>query len=649
MPVHPKLLAALLPAILSVASSAHGQQVALLDDVIVTATRFDDASHPSAASVTVISREEIQSSGARTLPDVLKNQAGLNVMPLYGSIGADTSIDMRGFGEGASSRTLVLLNGQRLNPLDSINVDWGLVPLDSIERVEIINGSGSVLYGDNAVGGVINIITARQPDGAHARLGAGSRNARQASAGFSSRSGAVGVNLSLDHQRTDGWRRNNEQRRSNASGRLGIAFDKGEAFVDLGWSDLDVELPGLLTKAQFESDPRQAETTDSYSRRNNAFLRPGVELQLTDALKFAAEIGYSDSENTAFISNYCPWSCFERRSSNVLSFTPRVQWEHGLGSLSSKTTIGVDYYDGRLKADKSDSEKGPVSKTVRIDQSSRAFYFQNQTGLTSGLVLTVGARHQKIDQSASDTTGAGLSNDHSKTIGELGLSYRLAPGMRVFSRVGSTFRNPNLDELTTFAGFVSKPVRPERGAFVDLGVEWEGSSHSLRAAVYNLDMKDEIAWNGMTNENENLARTRHRGLELSGRYRFDRQWQFVGGIHLQRAEFREGADRGRRIPLVPAVKVNAGVSYEPVPGVALSLVANHVGERYFGGDTGNVGEKLAAYTVADLVASWRYSNDWLVRARVLNLTDRKYSPFGYFGSFYPADGRSFFVDLRYTF
>lgn len=649
MATHPKPLVALLPAFLFIAAPVHGQQVALLDDVIVTATRFDEPSHPSAASVTVISREEIRSSGARTLPDVLKNQVGLNVMPLYGSIGADTSIDMRGFGEGASSRTLVLLNGQRLNPLDSINVDWGLVPLDSIERVEIINGSGSVLYGDNAVGGVINIITGRHPDGAHARLGAGSRDGRQASAGFSSRSGAIGVNLALDHQRTDGWRRNNEQRRSNASGRLGIVFDKGEAFVDLGWSDLDVELPGLLTKAQFESDPRQAETTDSYSKRNNAFLRPGVELQLGDALKFAAEIGYSDSENTAYISNYCPWSCFELRRSNVLSFTPRIQWEHGLGSLSSRTTFGVDYYDGRLTADKSDSDRGPVSKTVRIDQSSRAFYFQNQTGLTSSLVLTAGARHQRIDQSAFDSTGAGLSNDHSKTIGELGLSYRVAPEVRVFSRIGSTFRNPNLDELTTFAGFVSKPVRPERGAFVDFGVEWQGASHALKAAIYSLDMKDEIAWNGLTNENENLARTRHRGLEISGRYRLDRQWQFVGGIHLQKAEFREGVDSGRRIPLVPAVKVNAGVRYEPVSGLSLSLVANHVGERHFGGDTGNVGEKLAAYTVADLVASWQHSTHWVVRARVLNLTDRKYSPFGYFGTFYPADGRSFFVDLRYSF
>ncbi|HEY0878714.1 MAG TPA: TonB-dependent receptor [Zeimonas sp.] len=648
MATHLKPLAALLPAFFAV-SPVHAQQAASLDTVVVTATRFDETDDTSAANVTVISREDIESSGAQTLPDVLKYQAGLNVMPLYGSIGADTSIDMRGFGEGASSRTLVLLNGQRLNSLDSISVDWGLVPLDSVERVEIIHGSGSVLYGDNAVGGVINIITDREPDGAHARVGAGSRNGRQVSAGFANRSDAIDVNLSVNHQDTDGWRRNNEQDRDNASGRLGVAFDKGSAFVDVGWSDLKIGLPGSLTKEQFRSDPRQAQTLDSYSKRNNAFLRPGIEWQLTDALKFAAEIGYSDSESTFFTSNFCAFSsCFEVRKTNVLSFTPRFQLRHGLGSLPSRTTFGLDYYDGMLTADKSPNDNGPVVKTVRIDQSSWASYLQNQTDLSSGLVLTVGARYQKIDQSASDSTGFEFSNDHDKFIGELGLSYRLAAGARLFSRIGSTFRNPNLDELTTFAGFVSKPVRPEQGTFVDLGVEWSATSYALKAAIYDLEMKDEIAFNSLTFENENLARTRHRGVEVNGRYRLDRQWQLVGGIHLQKAEFREGVDSGKRIPLVPATKINVGVTFEPLPDVALSLVSNYVGSRFFGGDTGNREERLAAYTVADFVASWRHSN-WAVRARVLNLTDRKYSPFGFFGSYYPADGRSFFVDLRYDF
>lgn len=648
MAIHPKSLVAWVPAFF-IASAAGAQPGVLLDDVVVTATRFDEAGHSSAASVTVVSREEIQSSGARTLPDVLKYQAGLNVMPLYGSIGADTSIDMRGFGEGASSRTLVLLNGQRLNSLDSINVDWGLVPLESIERVEILHGSGSVLYGDNAVGGVINIVTAEKPDGVHAMVGAGSRNSRQLSARFSRRFDAVDVNLSVDRQDTDGWRRNNEQKRENVSGRFGVAFDRGEAFVDLGWSNLDVGLPGSLTKSQYRSDPRQAETLDSYSERNNAFVRPGVELQITDALKFAAEIGYSDSESTVYTSNFCAWgTCFEARETDVLSFTPRFQWKHGLGSLPSRTTIGIDYYDGRLTADKSASDRGPVGNSIRIDQSSRALYLQNRTDLAPALVLTAGARYQKIDQSASDSSGLRLSNDHDRTIGELGLSYRLSPAVRVFTRAGTTFRNPNLDELTTFSGFVSRPVRPERGTFVDLGVDASGTAYSLRAAIYNLEMKDEIAWNGATFENENLAKTRHRGIEVSGRYRIDPQWQLVGGIDLQKAEFREGVDNGNRIPLVPAVKVNAGVHFRPIPALALSLMAHHVGERHFGGDTGNSSEKLGSYTVADFVASWQHS-DWVVRARVLNLTDRKYSPFGYYGSYYPADGRSFFVDLRYSF
>lgn len=640
-----KPMAALLPFLFATAS-ADAQQITTSGEVVVTATRFHESSAPAAANVIIITREDIQSSGAQTLPDVLKSQAGLNVAPLYGSLGSDTAIDMRGFGEGAASRTLVLLDGQRLNSLDMTNIDWGIVPLDSIERVEIINGSGSILYGDNAVGGVINIITGKRKDGAHIQLGAGSQDGKQISAGFSRQLGAINLALSANHQDVDGWRQNNKQKRNNVAGRIGTNFDRGEAFVDLGWSSLDSGLPGALTKAQYDSNPKQAVTLDSYSERRSTYVRPGVAMQITDAVKFLAEAGYSKVENTSWISD---WFSFDDRKSTVFSFTPRLQWQHGLGTLASKTTIGFDYYDGDLTSDKSASNHGLIYKTVKIDQKSQAVYLQNQTGLTTDLILTAGARHQKIDQSAADSTGLRMTNDHAKTIGELGLSYQLATGVRVFSRFGSTFRYANLDELTTWGGFASKPVRPEQGKFIDAGVDLSGAAYALKVTAYSLSMKDEIAYNGLTYENENLAKTRHEGIDISARYDLDRQWQLIGGLNLQKAKFREGADSGKKVPLVPGVKANVGINFKPVAALNLSLLANHVGRRHSGGDTSNsFFEQLAAYTTADFVASWRQSN-WTARARVVNLTDKKYAPSGYYGSYYPADGRTFFADLRYDF
>lgn len=652
MSIRLKPLATLLP-LLFVSVSSTAQEAAQHAEVVVTATRFHDPAAPVAADVTVIDRREIQATGALTLPDVLKYQAGLNISSLYGSIGADTAIDMRGFGEGATSRTLVLLNGQRLNALDNVNVDWGLVPLDSIERIEIIHGSGSVLYGDNAVGGVINIITGKQKDGAHVLVGAGSQNNTQLTAGLSRQWGAINLNLTANHQDTDGWRQNNKQKRDNLSGRVSTDLSHGVAYVDLGWSTLETGLPGSLTQAQYDSNPRQPETYDSYSERRNTHIRPGLAIQLAETLKLAAEIGYAKSENTSYISNYCAWgSCFDSRTTDVWSFTPHLQWQHGLGGtggMASKTTFGLDYYDGDLTADKSASNHGRIINTLKIKQKSQAFYLQNQTELMSNLSLSLGARHQQIDQSATDAMGARLSNDHSKNIGELGLNYQLAAGTRVFSKIGSTFRNANLDELTTFSGFVSKPVRPEQGHFIDLGLEHKGSDYALKLTAYHLGMKDEIAYNSVTFENENLAKTRHEGIDLSGHYNLNPQWQFTGGLNHQKAEFSEGANNGKKIPLVPALKATAGIRYQPLTALSLSLLANHVGERYSGGDaSNNAFPKLSAYTTADLVVNWHQAS-WTARARITNLTDQKYASSAYYGKYYPADGRSFFADLRYDF
>lgn len=647
MKPHPKILAATLSVLLF--PLAHAEQNASPGTVVVTASRFSESSLGAAANVLVIGREDIAASGAATLPDVLKNVAGVVVRPLYGSIGADTAIDMRGFGDGAGQRTLVLLNGQRLNPLDSGSVDWGLVPLDSIERVEIVSGSGAVLYGDNAVGGVINIITGSRKDGGSVVVGLGSRDGRQLAANLARRVGDFDLALAANHQETDGWRRNNAQERNNANGRLGYRFESGEAFLDMGWSKLEAGLPGVLTQAQYRANPRQAETLDSRAERRAGFVRPGFEWRVSDSLTLAAELTRSETDNESWISNF---SSFDNRRTDTVSFTPRLLWKHGLGALASTTTLGVDYYDGELDSRRSSTPSAPVNKIVRIDQISRAVYVQNRTELASSVSLTLGGREQTIDQKATDTAGGRISNDHRQTIGEIGLAYRPVNGLRFFVRGGSTFRFANLDELTTFAGFVSETLRPERGSFIDLGGQWSGASHTLQVTAYDLKMKDEIAFSLLTFENENLAKTRHRGIEANGSVDVNRFWKLSGGVNLQSATFREGSDRGNDIPLVPRVQANAGVHFLPSAEWDIALLAQHIGRRYFGGDTGNVRPRLPAYSIADLVVTWQHAR-WTARGRVLNLADKRYAPTGYdfgFGSsYYPADGRSFFADLRYSF
>src|SRR4030043_232451 len=114
------------------------------------------------ANVTVITREEIEKSNSQTVIDLVRTEVGVVVRDYYGT-GKTASVDIRGFGETGPLNTLVLVDGRRVNEIDLSGVDWTQIPLDQIERIEILRGPGSVLYGDNAVGGVINIIT-RKPE-----------------------------------------------------------------------------------------------------------------------------------------------------------------------------------------------------------------------------------------------------------------------------------------------------------------------------------------------------------------------------------------------------------------------------------------------------------------------------------------------------
>src|SRR4051812_14952699 len=129
------------------------------DAVIVTAPRFADEVRRLPASVTVINAEDIAKSSARTIPELLSEQVGFTTKDLFGNNAAQTTVDLRGFGVTGSQNTLILLDGRRLNDFDLSGVQWSAIPLASIERIEILRGTGAVLYGDNASAGVVNIVS----------------------------------------------------------------------------------------------------------------------------------------------------------------------------------------------------------------------------------------------------------------------------------------------------------------------------------------------------------------------------------------------------------------------------------------------------------------------------------------------------------
>lgn len=626
-------------------------------DVIVTADRFPEAESLVPASISVITRADIENTPALGIPDILKTRAGIQVNSLYGSEGIDAPVDMRGFGEAGGSNSLILLDGQRLNPVDLGGIQWAAIPLQAIERIEIIHGGGSVLYGDRASGGVINLITDKSGRSAAALTGTLGSYGYKALDGFVSGGDGRGYYTTFLHSSgNDGWRQNTESEQLTVSGRGGLNWADNETFVDYSVYHQDYGLPASIDSRTYHNDPKRARTPFDNSEKEGYRLRPGISLALSDRLRLDAEFAVAGERQH---SEYVSFGSTSERSLRTLSFTPRVRWQHGLGQFDSVTTAGLDYYHGRVAADYSTF----ASQNAR--QISRAAYVQNTTAFDSHWSMTLGLRSQNMQQHADqDAFPAWFmpafsgSSERTRNVYDLGLQYRAAQ-WSAYAKTGSSFRFANTDELfgwdnINFVPVFAGDIKPQHGRTHEVGGDFKLGAVNGRLAVYRMNIEDEIGYDGALGANVNFDPTRHQGLEAEFDWRISEQWRAALSYAHTRAQFRDGTYDGNDIPLVARNKAGLQLGWNSPQAGSYTAQVNYVGERHVSGDYANTLNKLPGYTTLDLRARWDLK-PLQITATALNVFDKRYAPYGIYSTFqgdyfyFPADGRTLFLSARYDF
>ena len=635
------------------ASAAENQ----LDPIVVTATRFSEADSGAAVNVSVITRQDISNTPAQNLPDVLSIRGGIDVRQLGGAMGRDAAIDMRGFGATATSNTLILVDGLRVNPVDMGSIIWSAIPLDSVERIEIMRGSGTVLYGDGATGGVINIITNKSGNpvaGITATLG--NYGYKGAEVQLVNGNDKAYYNLFLNYADSDGYRKNSQQDQKTANGRVGLLLDGGQVYADFAVYKESAGQPGSIFSSAYRNDPRSTRTPNNSEDRDGYRIRPGITYRLNDRLTLEGEFVH---EHQKLAANYVSSSTASDRARDTTAFTPRLRWRHDLAALASETVIGFDYYDGKVNSDNSGFANQGAS------QESSAFYLQNITKFTQSLSLTVGGRTQRMKQEAHQDAYAGgwfpspaMADSVVRTQGayDIGLAYA-GDSWRVYGKTGTTFRFANLDELFGYDAFFN-PVfagnlKPQHGTSNEVGGSAAFGPVNLRVSLYQLDLTDEIGYDPALG-NVNFDPTRRPGVELEGGWKFTDSLQAKATYTYTDATFRNGVYSGKEIPLVPRDLASAILTWNTGRTGSYSAAAVYVGERRYGSDYDNLQRMLAAYTSFDLQGVWDFK-PWKITAKVLNALDKKYSPLAGYDVwsnqtyYYPADGRSVFISGRYDF
>jgi iron complex outermembrane recepter protein len=618
-------------SLLAIASGFSQQSLAQADDdsmaaVVVTATRFATSIDTAPVNVTTISAEDIANSSASTLEEVLSYQAGVSVTSLFGVTGSNSRVELGGFGENGSQNTLILLNGRRLNDLDLDGVSLISIPLDSIAQIEIVHGSASVLYGDNATSGVINIVTKNAFDGerANVTLQASSFQTQRVSTDLRKRVGNTAFSLAMDNIESVGYRDNNAYENFSLAGEISQQQANWDYGTRINFSREKTGLPGPLDEATFSSDPTAASSQDKAHETRRA-----IEAFISgDTL--AAELAITQ-KNQRYLST--DFGLYESEADlNTLSFTPRFNRQYTNNTLIG----GIDFY--RTKFDAKSTYGGQNAK-----QDSYAVYLTDSIALRKNTDLNLGVRQHMVKVSAD---GASNKRDDSITSWDITLSHKHNYGARNYARVAKSFRTPVFDEMWNYFSGNFNLIKPQTGRHYEIGTRQTFSNGlQVDANLSRINLKNEIAYDNATFSNINLDETRHDGLNINARSQISKQTSLQAGYAYRKARYRSGIYQGNDIPLIARDKFTFSAQHQLDKARKLGLDAVYTGKRLLANDDNNIGKNLPAYTRVDLNYTQQF-NGWKGRVKLQNASNVKVANFGLYRAstnyYYPLPERAIY-------
>ncbi|MCW8956675.1 MAG: TonB-dependent receptor [Gammaproteobacteria bacterium] len=622
-----------------------------LPTVVVSAARTEQSTVTIPAAINIITQDDIQASGASNVSEVLRNQGGIYLTDYFGT-GTHASIAMRGFSsEVAASNTLIIVDGRRLNNIDLSGPDLNSISIKNIERIEIIQGSAGALYGDQAVGGVINIIT-KSPTAAskELELSAGSYNRQRITAKIEDRvSDKISYRLTGDYLESDNYRDNNTQQNSDVFGRLNYQLDGGLLFVEAQRVSEDMELPGPLSLAEVEQDRRQSavDYLSDYSDSETDVMRLGIRQSLLENWLTEAELTSRD-QRIDVQQSFTGWvvSAPSAIDYKQAEFTPRVIGVYPMDNREMMVTLGADLLD---------TDYSSELTAITDVQKQQSYYAQLVVSFMTKWHLTMGSRHAMVENDVVSLYKTG-NVDSSVTVAEYGLSYSPVDSVRLFVRLDENFRFAKVDELTYTSPGVE--LETQTGESRELGVEFKQPEYSVRAVIYRLALNDEIAFDPTVPQptgafyagaNVNFDPTTHDGLIVDAHYQLTQALAFNASFTYNDAVFDSGVFEGNTISGVPEKVFILTTDYKQNDNWHYFVELSYTGEYYLSGDNANLLGKQSSYSIVN--ANINYDRKaWSFSARINNLLNKEYiESANSWLAYYPSPERNFWLSAAYRF
>lgn len=591
-----------------------------LDSVVVTASRTELTQSQVLAASTVIDRAEIERLQPRSLADLLRATPGVSIAN-NGGPGKSTSVFLRGT---ESDHVLVLVDGVKIGSATSGTAAFQDIPVDQIERIEIVRGPYSSLYGSDALGGVIQIFT-RRPQGAfvpNASVGIGSYDTLRGSVGFAGRGTQGWYSVEASHDQTDGI----NACRGKPSPRGGGCYTyepdrdgyRNNALSLKGGWRFDEQWDADATATRSEGRNHYDGTSSNFAESATQVLGGRVRYKPAKDVQITANVGRSEDLSTDYENgDYADTFNTHRDLASLQADLGRIGGSAGL------TTVGFDWQRDRVV--------GSTDYFVDARRNHALFaQWQQEFGDSS---VQGSLRHDENSQFGGKTTGS------------LQYGYALTKSLRVTGSYGTAFKAPTFNDLY-YPDYGNPDLAPETSRNWELGIRgtpvW--GNWSLNAfqneidhlIVFDSSLSGPLFPFGGAN---NIDRSRIRGVELAADTTLG-DWRLGGNATWLQPEDR--SDDGTRGNLLPRrARRTANVDVDRTFG-AVSVGASVFASGYRYDDTANL-NRLGGYALTDLRMAYAFDAAWKVELAAKNVFDRHYETARYFNQ----PGRNWMLTLRY--
>ena len=664
-------------------TAAENQSVQRLDEVVITATQTQNSIMKTASNISMITAEDIERMDAENVAEVLKTLPGISYT---NASGVEPKINLRATKIGMSPGALVLLNGIPVNIGKFGYVDYEALPIENIEKIEVIKGPMSSLYGGNSARGVINIITRRGREDVGGAVSAviGSSNDRRLSAMINGGKGRWDYNFNVKKRDEDGYRDETYIDNINVNGEVGywISDDvRIGGYVNV--MDKERSLAKALTREERDENPTQA--TD-YSLTENDDLITGVNLDITKKIFDVKTTVYYKNRDKTFENYLMATSTpyLETLDEDVFGMRSIVTFKGRLFNRANRLSLGFDYDNDQidLATTKAASKtvgaaytKADPKKTGDFSSEVVGIFIQDEFSLLDNLTVTAGLRYDYFefdnnadyDFSSGGTYDYNGNPDYDKLNPKVSLNYQALADLAIYGSFSRSYRPPSIYDYYYSGAYSAKNdyvLEPETFTQYEAGVRYRWARWlNIDASVYHMlidDMMDSAYDNGTYMGKQNIGEATIKGVELAlsgtpcDHFNYNVSYTYTDGRFSDDIFTSAGVNlKDHRISQVPYNSLNVNFGFLLLQNDTFKVLwdSNIMAQDGYALDDENSGI-YKSYALVNTKLRLKYGDvTWFVA--VDNVLDKEYDGYAYTSSgtdyFYPADGATVAVGVEYKF